>query len=207
LEVGLAHLLLSIALLAGSFGAAAPSLESLKNKPFSFQTPGAAPPRTLGLESFHAEVVFVPDGDTVTAKRDGKSFRIRLYGVDAPESSQPFGRASGKFLWRLIGRKTVRVRVVSEDQYGRVLATLYNDDGTNVNAAMVGAGMAWWYRYFSDDAELERLEREAREARRGLWSQDDPEPPWDYRRRTRGPGSFETGDPLEAPLPEFTPDP
>ena len=48
---------------------------------------------------------------------------------------------------------------------------------------MVSTGMAWWYRkYAANDQVLARLEAGARQAKRGLWSQTDPKPPWDWRK-------------------------
>ena len=60
-------------------------------------------------------------------------------------------------------------------------------DGTNINHALVQDGWCWWYRkYEPGDAELEKLESEAREAQRGLWADPAPIPPWVYRKARRG---------------------
>ncbi len=59
------------------------------------------------------------------------------------------------------------------------MADVILPDGGSLNRSMVRAGMAWWYpKYAPADRELERLESEARAARRGLWSQPNPVPPW-----------------------------
>ena len=56
-------------------------------------------------------------------------------------------------------------------------------DGRLLNHVMVGQGMAWWYRrYAPNDLELAGLETEAKAAKRGLWGQPNPVPPWDWRR-------------------------
>ena len=71
-------------------------------------------------------------------------------------------------------------------RYGRTVAVVILPDGRSLNAELVRAGLAWWYRrYAPDDETLERLEREAREARRGLWGDPEPIPPWEWRRGTR----------------------
>lgn len=59
---------------------------------------------------------------------------------------------------------------------------MYPRDGTNVNHMLVKDGWCWWYRkYAPGDTELERLEKEAREAKKGLWADPQPVPPWVYR--------------------------
>ena len=60
-------------------------------------------------------------------------------------------------------------------------------DGTNVNHTLVKEGWCWWYRkYAPNDTTLEKLEAEAREAKRGLWAESNPVPPWNYRKARRG---------------------
>ena len=55
-------------------------------------------------------------------------------------------------------------------------------DGTNVNHKLVKDGWCWWYRkYAPGDTELERLEQDARRAKRGLWADSNPVPPWEWR--------------------------
>ncbi len=81
-------------------------------------------------------------------------------------------------------KKTVTVRVHDVDRYGRQVAEIILPGGRNLNQEIVRAGLAWWYRqYARHDKELERLEAEARAAKRGLWADKAPVPPWDFRRR------------------------
>jgi endonuclease YncB( thermonuclease family) len=57
-------------------------------------------------------------------------------------------------------------------------------DGTNVNHELVKDGWCWWYRkYAPRDTVLEGFEKEAREARKGLWADPQPVPPWEWRKR------------------------
>jgi hypothetical protein len=78
--------------------------------------------------------------------------------------------------------KDVTIRVLDKDRYGRTVAEVILPEERSLNREMVGQGMAWWYRQFAPrDRELDRLESEARTAKRGLWSQPDPTPPWDWR--------------------------
>lgn len=126
------------------------------------------------------KVVGIADGDTLTVLIDRKPVKVRLEGIDAPERSQAFGARSREKLSELVFGKTVRVVTYGTDRYGRTLGVVYID-GENVNAKMIESGLAWHYKRYSSDAELDRLEREARRAKRGLWSDPAPVEPWNWR--------------------------
>lgn len=131
-------------------------------------------------------VVRVADGDTVSLL-DGANtqHQIRLYGVDAPENGQPYGDRARAALAGMVAGKRLGVVVVESDDYGRLVGTLYAD-GSNINLTLVQLGHAWWYQYFAPHERLlEAAEREARSGRRGLWAEDNPVPPWDWRRQQR----------------------
>jgi endonuclease YncB( thermonuclease family) len=69
-----------------------------------------------------------------------------------------------------------------QNKYGRTLADVLLPDGTNVNQELVKAGWCWWYRkYAPGDTVLEVLEKNARDAKRGLWADPQPVPPWEWR--------------------------
>jgi endonuclease YncB( thermonuclease family) len=143
---------------------------------------GLAP--TLGRAAdFPAKVVGISDGDSLTVlKADKTQVKIRLHAIDAPESGQDFATRSKQATSELAFGKTVTVRPTSTDRYGRTVAEVVLPDGRSLNRELVRAGMAWWFReYAPNDRELERLESEAREAKRGLWAQSNPIPPWDWR--------------------------
>jgi micrococcal nuclease len=149
-------------------------------------------------ERFQARVVGVSDGDTVTVVREvggrTEQVRIRLHGVDAPESGQPFGQVAKKFASDAVFGKTVLVDVRDRDNYGRSVAVIFyeNPDTTsdklslNLNHELVRSGLAWWYRqYARDDRDLRDLEAAARRARKGLWAEPNPVAPWEWRRQNR----------------------
>lgn len=141
---------------------------------FAFQVAGAA--------SFSGQVVGVSDGDTISVLHDGKAEKIRLNGIDCPESHQDFGRQAKQFTSDLAFNKTVTVEVNDHDKYGRTLGDIILPDGRNLNRELVRAGFAWWYKQYSQDLSLRELEAEARAAKRGLWQNTAPVAPWDFRR-------------------------
>ena len=122
----------------------------------------------------------IVDGDTVYLK-DGT--KVRLHGIDTPERDQPYGKQATRNLDKLIGR-TVFVVERDTDRYGRLVGTLYTPEGVNVNLEMVCNGSAWWYsRYAKNNRAMASCQNEAKEAGLGLWADDDPMPPWEWRRR------------------------
>jgi endonuclease YncB( thermonuclease family) len=114
--------------------------------------------------------------------RHGKATKIRLYGIDCPERGQDFGSAARKFTSRMVFGKTVRVREVDKDSYGRTVAWVWVD-GASLNKELVKAGLAWWYKHFAPgETELKELEKKARSEKIGLWSHPKPIPPWEFRK-------------------------
>ena len=115
-----------------------------------------------------------------------QEFRVRLYGIDAPESDQPFGRESTEALRGLLRAQPLALDVFAHDQYGRAIGLLYprgGDPRQSLNVAMVRGGWAHTYhRNGRYSHGLNAAQREARDAGRGVWSRQT-ERPWRYRRR------------------------
>ena len=141
----------------------------------------------LASETLVGRVVGIADGDTIDVLYEGNEITIRLHGVDTPENKQPFGTLAKKFTTSVVFGQRVRVEAVEVDRYGRMVGTVYRmEDGVELNAALVAAGYAWWYRYYApNDTRLQRLEEQARRTERGLWSRSDPVAPWNWRRGER----------------------
>ncbi len=145
---------------------------------------GVARTRAVRLER-------VVDGDTIVVRdRSGKRLRIRLAGIDAPELKQTGGQAAKKFLQAELRGEDLLIRSSKKDRYGRLVATVMAGR-QDANLALLKAGKAWFYRRYrkeqpaAQSQAYEQAEQRARSARRGLWADDDPEAPWDYRSRKR----------------------
>jgi micrococcal nuclease len=94
-----------------------------------------------------ARVVGISDGDTITVLTpEKKQVKIRLNGIDAPETGQPFGTRAKQLASELAFGKTVTIKERDKDRYGRTVAEVILPDGRSMNHEMVREGMAWWYR-------------------------------------------------------------
>ena len=141
---------------------------------------------TLANE-FSGSVVSVVDGDTIEVLHDDRAERIRLKGIDCPEKGQSFGKRAKQVVSELVFGKTVTIQPHGHDKYLRTIGDVLLPDGTNVNHTLVKDGWCWWYRkYALGDTALEGLEIEARGSRKGFWTQPQPIPPWEWRKRKRG---------------------
>jgi endonuclease YncB( thermonuclease family) len=128
----------------------------------------------LALADFTGKVVGVTDGDTIKVMHHGKAEKIRLSGIDCPEKKQPFGTRAKQFTSQQAFGKEVTIREAGRDRYGRTLADVILPDGRNLNQELLKAGLAWWFRKYSKNVRLGELERQAREAKRGLWVESQP---------------------------------
>jgi endonuclease YncB( thermonuclease family) len=128
----------------------------------------------------HALVVQIVDGDSLTVAIDGEMVRVRLAEIDAPEGKQPFTIRSRQSLSDLCLWVHAELSSTTKDQYGRTVARV-KCEGLDVNAEQVRRGMAWAHGEYAKDPQFSRLQDEARSAKRGLWSDKLPTPPWIWR--------------------------
>src|SRR5262245_8824628 len=113
--------------------------------------------------------------------------RVRLSGIDCPERGQAYGNNAKQAASALVFGRDVILQTHGQDTYNRTLADVFLRDGTHVNHMLVKEGWCWWYRkYARGDTVLEGLEQAAREAKKGLWADPAPIPPWVYRKARRG---------------------
>ncbi|GJL55807.1 MAG: endonuclease [Nitrospirales bacterium] len=138
---------------------------------------------SLCFADFTGKVIKVYDGDTITVLNEqNETIKIRLNGIDAPEKAQAFGKKSQKLAASLVMGKTVTIIDHGEDRYHRIIGDVVLEDGRVLNQELVRAGLAWWFRRYSDDRELAELELDAKLSNSGLWRDKNAIPPWIYRK-------------------------
>lgn len=163
-------------------------------KPYDFRTGGknaeekkrerAPQPIATTTPQVEMEVqcAHVLDGDTLETS-DKK--HVRLWGIDAPEKGQPYAVESRARLKALCEGRKLRLLPKGTDQYDRILAVVYAD-ASNVNMQMVIEGMAWHYAYYApDEKNLEAAQRAAKRSKKGLWKDENPINPYDFRKTNR----------------------
>jgi endonuclease YncB( thermonuclease family) len=132
-------------------------------------------------------VLRVLDGDTLTVRLDGKETRIRVYGVDAPEMKQEYGKEAQEFVENMILTEMVQIEPVDTDRYGRTVAIVHLRDGDTLESRLLAAGMAWLYPQYCKRPECavwKETEKQAKAAGKGLWS-GKAEAPWEWRKRRK----------------------
>jgi endonuclease YncB( thermonuclease family) len=141
-----------------------------------------------GADTLQGRVVAVTDGDTVKVlDASNTQWKIRLMGIDAPEKKQAFGIRSKSNLSDLVFGKTVTVEYSKKDKYGRTVGKILVN-GVDANLEQIKAGMAWHYKKYAKEQPMADREtyaqavEQARARQRGLWSEAEPVPPWDWRK-------------------------
>ncbi|MBO9620203.1 MAG: thermonuclease family protein [Niabella sp.] len=128
------------------------------------------------------KVIGVKDGDTFVLLMDGKEQVVRLAHIDCPEKRQPYGNNAKQFVSdRCFGKYVRLLHANRYDRNNRLLAEVLLEDGTNLNKALVKNGLAWHFKKYSGNREYAALETAARQQKRGLWVDEDPVAPWNWR--------------------------
>ena len=145
-----------------------------------------AVPAYAAQESYEAVVLRVSDGASMLVRTTrGKRIKIRLYGIAAPEVNQPWG-AEAKDALRQLLWETVTVQTMGDDaQKGAVAIVSYM--GRCINLELAAAGNAWLDPKYCKAAwvcgQIKMAEAEARAQRKGLWADERPVAPWEWRKR------------------------
>jgi len=142
-------------------------------------------------EELIGKVIKVSDGDTITVlDSNNQKHKIRLKGIDAPESQQAFGDISTQSLSELVYDKEVLVTWDKKDKYYRILGKVIVD-GNDANYEQLTKGLAWYYKQYEKDLSDEdkkrysEAEEWARNYTEGLWADSNSIPPWEFRRRRK----------------------
>jgi len=137
-------------------------------------------------QTISGKVVRVADGDTVTLlDSTNKQIRIRLYGIDCPESKQDFGQVAKKFTSDLCFGQYIKVEVRDIDRYGRTVGIIWAQDTVNVNFELLKAGLAWHYKQYDKSPAYAQAEEKARAKKIGLWKQPNAIAPWEFRKQKK----------------------
>lgn len=180
--------LLVLALAVGFAGVG--SFTALKPNATANAATGSQP--LSGGYTLTGRVVRVADGDTFTLLVDGKQQKVRMASIDAPETTkdskqpgQAHAQASKDALAALIAGKTLTVSCFERDRYDRNVCDVPLGNGVTANQKQVAAGLAWANMEgrgkFMRDSKIPALERQAKEAKQGIWSQPGAVSPWAWR--------------------------
>jgi len=154
---------------------------------------GLALVAALGLGLSQADVtkgrvVRIVDGDTIVVEGQGIRQKVRLSAIDTPERDQPWGDSATREMRRLVAGKDVSVHWYKTDRWDRLIGNVLVD-GEDAGLLMIERGMAWHFKRYADEQTpadrdaYSAAERAAQGARRGLWSDPEPTPPWEWRKR------------------------
>lgn len=147
--------------------------------------------------SFPAKILRALDGDTYqvlqlpddhAAEPHGQILRIRLYGIDSPESAQTYG-AEASSQAHCFENVLVDIEPTNIDKYGRTVALVRLNDGSTIQEHLLRNGAAWVYPQFCKKSECKKwrkIESQARKNKVGLWDSASPTPPWRWRHMQNG---------------------
>ena len=142
-------------------------------------------------DTITGKVIAVTDGDTIRVlDAQNVQYKVRLAGIDAPESKQAYGARSKQSLSGLVFGKTVTVEFSKHDRYGRVVGKVLYEKA-DMDLQQVEVGLAWHYKQYakeqsaSDRGLYAAAEDRAKAAHLGLWHDLNPVPPWEWRRRSK----------------------
>lgn len=135
--------------------------------------------------SYFVKVIGITDGDTFKGlTTDHWEITFRIYGIDAPEKKQAYSQKSKQHLSDLIFGKTVKLIIQKKrDGFGRPVVWVYAPDGKDISAEMLKAGMAWHFKKYDSSPEYANYEMNARTSQLGLWKDENPIPPWEWKKR------------------------
>ena len=157
-----------------------------------------------GRADISGKVIAVADGDTIRIlDADKRQHKIRLAWIDAPERHMPYGSAARKALSARVWHQQVSIEIIDTDSYGRSVGLVRLGD-QDVNYLQLSEGWAWHYQFYarkSQSAEqfqrYAAAEQNARNQTRGLWRDNAPVPPWDWRRSQRNSTSAARGNAVD----------
>lgn len=140
--------------------------------------------KNVPTSTYKARVISIIDGDSLELLSDRGSVTIRLWGIDSPEWDQPFSDSAKHYVKDLLFNKEVVVEPYYTDAYDRTVAQIFLF-GKSLNQILIEKGLAWVHVYYCDRhicSYWRELEARARQQELGLWSAQNPTPPWIWKK-------------------------
>ena len=144
--------------------------------------------RSTHLHEIIGKVIGIKDGDTIEVLFNGHPLTVRLEHVDCPElkKSQPYAKAAKQFTSAMCFGQVVTILNENKyDRYRRLIGVIINTHGENVNKELLKAGLAWHFKRYSTDKDYADLQKQAQLRQVGLWKEQTPVAPWDWRCKKR----------------------
>ena len=137
----------------------------------------------IAEEPIEAKVIEVIDGNTLVAKdENGEEWKVMLAGIDSPELNQQYGTEAKSFLESKALKKAVTITLQGKDRWGNRLAVVMLKGKDDLRVELLSKGLAWTSER-NPIPELEKIRIEAENAKKGIWQEEQPTPPWIYRRQ------------------------
>lgn len=135
----------------------------------------------FAAEEIKGKVTSVIDGNTIEIlTRDQETYKVLLHGIDSPDPGQNYSEQAKKFLEDLLLNKSVIIELRGKDRLGNRLGEIHVEGTPDPRQELVKAGLAWTTEPV---ANLEELKERAKTQGKGLWQDENPTPPWLWRRQ------------------------
>jgi endonuclease YncB( thermonuclease family) len=140
---------------------------------------------SVSAQAWTGKVVEIRGGDVLNIVHPEEGIlTITLYGINAPEEKQRYFKRAKKFLTEKVEGRVVNVREILTEQ--KILTAVIVCDGININEKVLQAGYAWVYEKYCDQdfcSDWLTYEKQARNKKSGLWQDENPIPPWEWREK------------------------
>lgn len=133
-------------------------------------------------EMIAGRVITIVDGNTLEVYTpENETYKILLFGIDCPELGQEYGEKAKQLLEELILNKNVSVEIQGKDRWGNRLGIILIE-GVDPREELLQKGLAWTSERNPIEA-FEIMKEKSKEKRKGLWREENPMPPWIFRRQ------------------------
>lgn len=136
----------------------------------------------LRAEVIGGKVVTVIDGNTLEVfTPENETYKILLFGIDCPELGQEYGEKAKRYLEKMVLNKKVNVEIQGKDRWGNRLGIVLIE-GVDPREELLQEGLAWTAER-NPIEPFEVMKEKSKEKGKGLWKEQNPTPPWIYRRQ------------------------